>query len=109
VPVWDRRATIRIPGIREIGENRNSFTSDLGFAECPIDVQEFWIEKHCVGIDLLPSHLDEFKSDPEAVAEDEEDRRSLQKELDDWESSGSFILWWGKDYWFGGDGEVEST
>lgn len=79
------------------------------FVEQPIDIQEFFLEDRYLGIRLLPDYLEEFIKDPTSVAEDEEDIAFHQEILDEWKTEGKFILWWGKDYWFGADGEVEST
>lgn len=81
----------------------------IGFIERPIRVQQFHVNAHPAGIDLLPGYLAEFKQDPAEVAKDDEDLNVLQESLDEWESAGNFVLWWGKDYWFGPDGQVLST
>lgn len=95
---------------------RKSFVHDLdqfkrliGFTERAIRVQQFHVDAQGIGIDLLPDHLAEFKENPTAVAEDEDDHNDLQESLDEWENAGNFVLWWAKDYWFGPEGEVEST
>jgi hypothetical protein len=40
---------------------------------------------------------------------DREERNQLYRDLADWEASGSFIFWWGKDHQMSKDGEVLST
>ena len=95
---------------------RTSFSNDLdrlkrdiGFTKGPIHVQQFDVDGDSVGIDLLPEHLAEFKENPTAVAHNDEEQGRLRKSLADWETAGSFVLWWAKDYWCSADGEVEST
>lgn len=83
--------------------------STLGIREQTIEVQRFRVEDHCIGLDVLPTHLAQFKADPAGTAEDDEDFREMQEELRDWEISGNCVLWWAKDYWVGPDGEVVST
>ena len=81
----------------------------FGFRKQAIDIQEFFIEERYLGIRLLPEYLKEFIEDPEEIAEDQEDAAEYQEILDRWRASGKFVFWWGKDYWFGKNGKVEST
>lgn len=56
-----------------------AWQSELGLNELPIEVQRFFDDQKCVGIEM---------------PDDEQ---------------CSFIFWWAKDYWMNSGGEVEST
>ncbi len=86
-----------------------SLKAKVGFIERPIRLRQFKLDGQSIGIELLPRHLAEFKTNPDGVAEDQEELNELQSELADWESSGNFVFYWAKDYWFGPNGQIEST
>ena len=94
---------------KSLNQDIEQFKRQNGFSKQPIRVQQFHVDTRGIGIDLLPSHLAEFRQNPNAVAESEEQRKNLQKDLDDWEDAGNFVLCWAKDYWMAPGGEVEST
>jgi hypothetical protein len=79
-----------------------------GFQKQPIEIQEFFLDNQCLGIQLLPEHLLEFLEDP-STAENEEEAEEYRKMITCWQTDGNFVLWWGKDYWFDANGHVEST
>ena len=81
---------------------------EIGFQEAPITVREFFLDDHFLGIRRLPDHLQEFRNNPESVA-DIEERREMEDRIREWESLDQFVLWWGKDYYLSRDGDVEST
>lgn len=92
-----------------LAKDLGALKTKVGFIERPIRLQQFKLEGRSIGIELLPRHLAEFITNPNGVADDQEELNEFQSELADWESSGNFVFYWAKGYWIGPNGQVEST
>ena len=60
-----------------------------------------------IGITDLPEHYQEFLDHPESVAED--DRVCYREEIEEWLTSGEFVLWFNEDYYLNEEGELDSS
>lgn len=80
--------------------------ADIGFRPETIWVQAFFDpDSHLsVAIEEIPEHLLVGEE-----GEDVEDRMEREGVLKTWIANGNYVLWWGKDYYIGPGGEVEST
>lgn len=85
--------------VQAIEEQIQEWQEQIGFQDKPIRIREFSDEEMYVGIAELPEYLQD--ADPE----DQE----LAESLMEWKKSGSFVFYWGKDYYMSESGEVEST
>jgi hypothetical protein len=87
--------------VKAIDKQIADLKATLGMEDGTIRVRRFF--DVAVGIEDLPDHLEEPENES---PEDAEDRVALRRE---WEASGSFVLWWAKDYFMSKDGRIEST
>src|SRR5262249_24918462 len=70
--------------------------SDIGFRPATIHVRAFLDPRHPVGIEQLPEHLRNFETDEGC---DEDERKELSADKDEWIAEGKFVWNWAKDYW----------
>jgi hypothetical protein len=81
--------------------------AEIGFQPQTISVRAFWDERHPVGIELLPEHLQDL--DTADWFEDEDERQEYVTSREEWLAEGKYVWWWAKDYFVNADGEVESS
>lgn len=84
-----------------------AWQAELGFEPADIRVKRFSCRAAGVGIEDLPSHLEEFLEDPDGF--NDEDRVNYPIEIQKWIENGDFVLYWGNDLWLDGNGHVTST
>lgn len=91
---------------KALAKQQKAWLKELGFRKRPIRLLAFYDERHPVGIQLIPKHLE-----PSAAAGlGEEDQAALEEARRDWLESGEYVWWWAEDYYVDGtSGEVEST
>lgn len=80
---------------------------ELAYRPGTIQVHSFFLPEIWLGIKDLPEYLQEFVDDPESIGEDE--REHFEEMLAEWRADESYVLWWGKDYFMGPEGDIEST
>ena len=88
---------------------RTDWLDEIGFQAGTIRVRRFDVPGEGIGIEDRPAHYDNFLKDPETVEPDEVSRARDYESIARWEREGMYVLWWGKDFWMDGRGEVEST
>jgi hypothetical protein len=88
-------------------QQTKAWQTELGFRPGNIYVKQFSNRDHTVGIEILPSHYQDLETTARLTTEVE--RRQLIASRDQWLEDGSFVWWWGKDYYMSKEGEVEST
>jgi hypothetical protein len=84
---------------------------ELGAALGTIRVKQFDLSAfgYGVGIEPYPEDLRQIREDPDGIA-DEESRAELQEDLNAWEASGEFVLWWqSTDYHVDAEGKIVSS
>ena len=87
--------------VRALKEQIADLKTLLGLTDGTIHVRQFFDLE--VGIEERPDHLEEREDETE---EEVEERLAMRRE---WDDSGSFVLWWAKDYYMSKDGRIEST
>lgn len=66
----------------------------LDFKEEPITIEEFYDEDLFVGIQRIPTYLQQA-----AEKETQTEYEERCSERRDWIESGKFVFWWARDYW----------
>ena len=87
----------------------HDWQEELGFTAATIKVRRFDVPGQGIGIEDRPEHFEAFLKDPERVEPDEVTRARDLESIRRWEREGMYVLWWGRDLWMDGNGEVEST
>lgn len=82
-----------------------AWQAELGFVARTVHVKQFEVPEMGLGIEDLPSHLQDFVDDPESSDEPEE----LAEALRTWRADDAFVLHWGNDLWLDRDGHVTSS
>jgi hypothetical protein len=85
-----------------------AWQQQLGWKEGPIRVRAFMLPDDPVYIAALPRWGIVTRYDPYFYP-DPQERTQMRQQLAEWEASGNFVFWWGRDYHMSKDGEVLST
>lgn len=80
---------------------------ELKAHDATISIKRFFIPERQIGIQDLPEHYLEFLANRDTY--DEERRRELQSDVDNWLRDGDFVLYWTEDYYLDRTGEVVSS
>ncbi len=87
-----------------LAEQFSEWSREIGLKSGGIQVQRFFDEEECVGIEDLPEHYENLD-----LWEDPDERQLVEQERREWLTQGQFVFWWAKDYYMAADGEVDST
>jgi hypothetical protein len=90
---------------RQFDDAITSYLAQLHFQEGPIHVWEFFT--HGVGIDILPSHYQDFLDDPTRFPLEEHEY--IRQDIERWLGRGNFVFYWGEDYYCNREGKVISS
>lgn len=93
----------RIDPVKKIEE----WQAEIGFIPSTILIKRFSLPDLWIGIEDLPSHYQEFLNSRDSYSA--EDCRNYQEQINIWEESGDFVLFWDEDYHLNREGEIESS
>ncbi len=96
------------PGVEPWLPQAEAWQGELGWSAGPIDVQPFLLWDRQIYLADYPGWAIRYRADP-IVVRDPEERAQVQQQVREWEESGAFVFWWGKDYFMSKDGEAVST
>jgi hypothetical protein len=80
-----------------------------GFVPGVIRIQEFSVPNRRISVQLMPDFLNEFLSDPQSHAENDEDAQEYYEIIEAFKSFDQFVFRWGKEFWMSRDGDIQST
>jgi hypothetical protein len=93
---------------RMILERRTAWQAELGWRNAPIRIQHFRLPHYRIFIADYPGWANVFRHDPYFYSSPQE-REEVAQQVREWEASGNFVFWWGRDYHVDNEGNVIST
>jgi hypothetical protein len=109
----DSRPALRLgkprePDVAELWALVDAWQREIGFTASSVSISKFDVSDLGIGLFDLPRYLQDVLENPSSIP-DEQYRNDCFSDLQDWRRDGTFVLYWGNEYWMTSSGEVFAT